>query len=126
MITHGSCVQYHAILRISTGYDFRHDLPPSHQHNSLTASILRKIRHRPAYPSPVQIMDAPGILGNDIVGATLDSPLVVPLNSTGGTIVLERNQARGAQPAIWLSMDVDPSNISASPSIALQVDFNIV
>jgi hypothetical protein len=71
-------------------------------------------------------MDAPGILGNDIVGATLDSPLVVPLNSTGGTIVLERNQARGAQPAIWLSMDVDPSNISASPSIALQVDFNIV
>ena len=46
-----------------------------------------------AYPNaaPVQITDDPGILGNDIVGATQASPL----NPTGGTIVLERNQTKG-------------------------------
>jgi hypothetical protein len=77
------------------------------------------------YPSPVQITDPSGILGNDVAGTTQSSPLIVPINSTGATIVLDRNQAGGAQPAIWLSMDVNPSNSASSPSIALEVTFNV-
>ena len=78
------------------------------------------------YPIPVQITNAPGILGNDVVRTTQASPLVVAINETGATIVLERNQTRNAQPALWLSMDVDPSNASDNPSIALEVAFNVL
>jgi len=36
-----------------------------------------------------------------------------PLNQIGSQIVLERNQTSDPQPAIWLSMDVAPSNSEA-------------
>jgi hypothetical protein len=77
------------------------------------------------YPasSPVQIIDP--VLSNNIVGATKTQPLVVPLNATGSSIVLERDPAAGTQIGVWLSIDAVRSNATLDQRIAIQVDFAI-